>query len=1739
MVQSYTRAPTTPGDFLLQGQVDTNLRTLHEDYRAAVLSPDFNDAAASVFPRQGDEPQASLMGPELAVAVQKSLSCCRALQDSVAAELSCNAAAIGYAACAFLGSRSAGPMLCEDAEQVARTAAVSRDQFPDFVRFFLAYRVHCYFHSNPGDLGRPPTAKASDANMRTDVVFVLGGPGAGKATQCMRISETFGFYYLRSRDLLSHAERQPAETAVKLFLNAMDARGQTFRKFVIDGFPRDLDDLKSWDRLVGRGVRVEAAILLDCSEESRKARLADRSRPSTEGKAIRRVKSIETYREESLPVVDALHTRGVLRRVSATWSVEEVWNSVRSLLGPTVVFVLGGCGSGKTTLSRRIAKSFGYSRISVGELLHEESQTHFETSASIRSSLSQRQSVRSDLTVGLMLRELELRGWARGRYVIDGFPRSLENWECWKGAVRGTVLVKHCLYLECSEGRMEARVMERLPNGWGGDELQAIRASWMAFYRDHKPIVHRFRAEGLLRRFDADQSGEDNWDQAQVLFAPSVIFVIGSPQSQISSQCAQISEVFGYQRLGMDEVLRSHGAAEDATSKVVVELLLRSMEQRGWDGGKYVVEGFPRSCGDWHCWRSMPGRKVRAGCALLFEEAAASSPKNSQDAQGHMPSGDLPELLNGDGILHRVDGLGDFESVWAKVKEHLGPSVIMVLGAPGSGKRTQSARICEHFEYRHLDLEQIYLREKDSASESPRSAGFRRPGFRLEDDLSVSAEALVRLLQREMERNCWEGGKYLIENFPRCPDDWACWQRNLGGRVSAKAALFLECSEAAMERRRLGQGGVDIEGVRGRIRAHRGRCVPILETLQAAGLLRKVNAEQDVDAVWSCTQEVLDFELNPHLKNTALVLIHPHAYNEVTERFVRARLANNDIAVVRAGAVPMLTVFDRGLFERHFVEMIGAASRSPSELFVTREGASCFQQAMGVSWADAIASGRVLSAADAVAVLGLAAADLADAWRQVGAVQVAESTWVASMPMQGADARFVVNGFALHWRNEYRAGGDQLKWLVVEFSSGVITWRRFLEEVVGCTDPAKAERESIRGQLHQHWQTLGLQKQPTVIHNCVHASASPIEGLRECLLWAGGERMEGHPVARSLLACGIPKSCIEGWLNNEKVQEWGSSGRPRNGPIFACSRASDHAQFRADALRYVASIGATTGVSPWPVEVESSSRDVAQAQEPSDTGQTFVGKVEVMTILHFNDVYNVEPRKKEPVGGIARFVTRMKELKQEAFARGEPPICLFSGDAFNPSLTSTATKGKHMVPALNAVGINTACYGNHDFDFGVDELVELAAETNFPWLISNVVDRAMGKPLAKGQPTRMVDWHGRKIGLMGLVEREWLVTLHTLEPSDVVFEDFCDCARRLGRQLREDGADVVIALTHMRVPNDELLANEVAELDLILGGHDHHYDVKPVGPHGTYVLKSGTDFRDITAVRLRFNDGAGRRAVEVLHTQHVEIVSSITPDPTMQELVDDCIAKVGKSMDKVLGETAVDLDGRFSSIRTQETNLGNFVADVMRAGLKADIAMLNSGTLRADAILEKGAFRMRDLCSLLPMLDEMCLLELTGAQVLEVLENGVSKYPRLEGRFLQVSGVSFTFDAARPEGSRLVDGTVVVGGAPIDTLERYRVCTLNFLRQGKDGFTVFKDATCLADGEQAGILPTIVREHFLNIAALNGYGEAGAYRTKRLASKKCGLARITSVAGDVPAMQDFAIHPEVDGRIMCLSSPTE
>uniref|UniRef100_A0A6A7G6W3 Mannosylglucosyl-3-phosphoglycerate phosphatase-like isoform X2 n=2 Tax=Hirondellea gigas TaxID=1518452 RepID=A0A6A7G6W3_9CRUS len=285
----------------------------------------------------------------------------------------------------------------------------------------------------------------------------------------------------------------------------------------------------------------------------------------------------------------------------------------------------------------------------------------------------------------------------------------------------------------------------------------------------------------------------------------------------------------------------------------------------------------------------------------------------------------------------------------------------------------------------------------------------------------------------------------------------------------------------------------------------------------------------------------------------------------------------------------------------------------------------------------------------------------------------------------------------------------------------------------------------------------------------------------------------------------------------------------------------------------------------------------------------------------------------------------------------------------------------------------------------------------------------------------------------------------------------------------------------MRTPNDTRLAENVDGIDLILGGHDHVYEIKEV--NGKYILKSGTDFREFSHLRLELSEAGDAVSVSI---EKVEVTGQFSPNEAVKAALQEYEGVVTGKMDEVLCNFSVELDGRFSSIRTSETNLGNFICDIIMAACNADIAILNSGTLRSDRIHPAGDFVMRDLMTILPMLDSLCVLEVTGAILLQILENGVCQYPKLEGRFPQVAGVQFVFDASAAPGSRIIRDMVKVGDEYLQEEQIYRMCTKAYMRLGRDGYNMLVDCPVLQDDEQCPMLSTAVQNHFTAIKTRQG-----------------------------------------------------
>ena len=360
----------------------------------------------------------------------------------------------------------------------------------------------------------------------------------------------------------------------------------------------------------------------------------------------------------------------------------------------------------------------------------------------------------------------------------------------------------------------------------------------------------------------------------------------------------------------------------------------------------------------------------------------------------------------------------------------------------------------------------------------------------------------------------------------------------------------------------------------------------------------------------------------------------------------------------------------------------------------------------------------------------------------------------------------------------------------------------------------------------------------------------------------------------------------------------------------------------------------------------------------------------------------------------------------------------------------------------------------------------------------------------------------------------------------------------------EEDLDFVVALTHFREPNDERLAVEVPEIDLVLGGHDHHYASKKTEPHGTWYVKSGADFRYLSKITMELAQ-SGRPKVTV---EKHEITRDVPEDVTVKAICQRYLQELEATMGRTIGHLKCDIDARFAMVRTQETNCGNWCADVMRAGCKCDVVLLNSGALRADTISPPGKYTLEDLMKLLPFPNELMVVELDGKQLLHCIENSVSGWPKMEGRFVQVSGLKYEFDGAKEPFARVTDGSVMIGDTisgfvPLDAARKYSVGALDFAAKGNEGFTAFLEGNVLWDEEVCTPLGTLMRNNLTALEVLNNSSFAKRAESKIMAAKsflhlsRAYRGRTEGEANSSLAEENaqFACNPVVEGRIINLA----
>jgi 5'-nucleotidase len=444
-----------------------------------------------------------------------------------------------------------------------------------------------------------------------------------------------------------------------------------------------------------------------------------------------------------------------------------------------------------------------------------------------------------------------------------------------------------------------------------------------------------------------------------------------------------------------------------------------------------------------------------------------------------------------------------------------------------------------------------------------------------------------------------------------------------------------------------------------------------------------------------------------------------------------------------------------------------------------------------------------------------------------------------------------------------------------------------------------------------------------------------------------------------------------------------------------------------------------------------------------------------VTILHVNDVYQFMPIKDEICGsrgGLARLLT----LRKKALKENPNTIFTLGGDTISPSVESLFYKGEQMIDAWNAVGIDYAVFGNHEFDMKSAVLLERMKQSKFKWLGGNVFDTKTNKIFADLPPYEIKEIGGVKIGLIGFLLPE---TKQTSSMDDnLIVRDYCETAREFVPKMKAAGANVIIGLTHLAMNQDKELA-KCAPFDLILGGHEH--TLLQSSSNGTPIFKMTADAREMGKFNLNFD--AQTKRFESMDWEIVPVTDRIDEAPEFAAVYDKYKSKLLELAAEV-GETSVELDALSYSNRNKETNIGNYAADVYRKAANADVALVNGGSIRADFLYKPGTLTKRDVLAILPFKNPIVKIEVSGKTLREALEHGVARSGTGEdnepGRFPQVSGMSFKFDTSKPAGSRT--SKIMIGGKPLDENKIYTLATSDFLvsRSG-DGYAMFKGAKVL------------------------------------------------------------------------------
>lgn len=445
-----------------------------------------------------------------------------------------------------------------------------------------------------------------------------------------------------------------------------------------------------------------------------------------------------------------------------------------------------------------------------------------------------------------------------------------------------------------------------------------------------------------------------------------------------------------------------------------------------------------------------------------------------------------------------------------------------------------------------------------------------------------------------------------------------------------------------------------------------------------------------------------------------------------------------------------------------------------------------------------------------------------------------------------------------------------------------------------------------------------------------------------------------------------------------------------------------------------------------------------------------------ISLIHTNDIHGKIEEGPFDGMGIAKVTNYVKEMRNR-YGK-ENVLLLDAGDTLHGIPLITTTKGESATKILNLIGYDAMVAGNHDFNYGYEQLLHLSELLDFEVLGGNVKD-SNGEPLLADYVIKEVG--GKKIGIFGLSTPDTTIKTHPKNVEGLTFKDPVAHAKEMVLALRGQ-VDVLIALGHLGFDPDSTVtsqdvAQQVKGIDILVDGHSH--TALPQGKivNGTLIVQTGEHTKNIGQVNIYFRKDGKFDSVPMLISKSDG--AALVNDREMVDLIKDLKVTFDEMTSEVVAVTPVKLEGERDVVRRGESNLGNLITDALRDLTKADIAFTNGGGMRTS--IEEGDITKKDVITVLPFGNLGVMIEVTGQEIKDALEVGVSRYPVAHGAFPHVSGMYYSFDPSQEVGHRVVE--VIINGKPLDLKATYKLATNDFIAAGGDGYSMFKGNKVLGE----------------------------------------------------------------------------